>query len=72
MNRGFCFVVVCAGLLVGCQKKEPPSAIVQKLETVSAALRRVSRDVGRINLSDGGHHHTAPPGFGGGHGEGDG
>jgi len=38
----------------------------------SAALRRVSHDVGRINLSDGGHHHTPPPGFGGGHGEGDG
>lgn len=41
-------------------------------EKGSAALRRVSRDVGRINLSDGGHHHTPPPGLGGGHGEGDG
>jgi hypothetical protein len=41
-------------------------------EKGSAALRRVSRDVGRINLSDDGHHHTPPPGFGGGHGEGDG
>ena len=36
MNRGFYFAVVCAGLLVGCQKKEPPSAIVQKLETAGA------------------------------------
>jgi type IV secretion system protein TrbL len=41
-------------------------------EKGSAALRRVSRDVERMNLSDGGHHHTPPPGFGGGHGEGDG
>lgn len=38
----------------------------------SDVLRRVSRDVGRINLSDGGHHPSPPPGFGGGHGEGDG
>ena len=36
MNRGLYFVVVFAGLLVGCQKKEPPSAIVQKLETAGA------------------------------------
>ena len=38
----------------------------------SAALRRVSQDLRRINLSDGGHHHAPPPGFGGGHGEGEG
>lgn len=37
MNRGLFCVVVCAGLFVGCQKKEPPSAIVQKLETAGAA-----------------------------------
>ena len=59
----------------GGQVPPPPSAggPTQSIaEKGSAALRRVSRDVGRINLSDGGHHHTAPPGFGGGHGEGDG
>src|SRR5437879_6849728 len=38
----------------------------------SAALRRVSQDFRRINLSVGGHHHAPPPGFGGGHGEGEG
>ncbi len=47
----------------------PSQSLAQK---GSAALRRVSRDVGRINLSDGGHHPSPPPGFGGGHGEGDG
>ena len=36
MNRGWYFVVIFAGLLVGCHKKEPPSAIVQKLETAGA------------------------------------
>jgi hypothetical protein len=36
MNRGLSCVVLLAGLLVGCEKKEPPSAIVQKLEAAGA------------------------------------
>ena len=36
MNRGLCCVVICAGLLVGCHKKEPPSPIVQRVEAAGA------------------------------------
>ena len=36
MDRGLCCVVVLASLLTGCEKKEPPSAIVQKVEAAGA------------------------------------
>src|SRR5262249_27889801 len=36
MKQGLCCVVICTGLLVGCQKKEPPSALVQRLEAAGA------------------------------------
>lgn len=36
MNRGLCCVLTCASILVGCEKKEPPSALVQKLEAAGA------------------------------------
>ena len=36
MNRGLCCIVICTGLLVGCDKKEPLSPIVQRLEAAGA------------------------------------
>ena len=36
MKRTILFTLLFVGLLVGCRKKEPPSAIVQKLEEAGA------------------------------------
>jgi outer membrane murein-binding lipoprotein Lpp len=36
MNRVVCCVLMSVCLLAGCSKKEPPSAIVQKLEAAGA------------------------------------
>ena len=36
MKRTILFTLLLVGLLVGCRKKEPPSAIVQKLEAAGA------------------------------------
>ena len=36
MNRGLWYVALLTSLLVACEKKEPPSALVQKLEAAGA------------------------------------
>lgn len=36
MNRGLCCIAVLASLLAGCEKKEPQSALVQRVEAAGA------------------------------------